>query len=284
MVLSLTKRYGLVLVVVLGSVGSLPAAPAPREASEANRVPEFIKALQDKDPLVRKQVAAALGELSGRARAAVPALREALLDSDANVRLAAATALERIAGADGKADGDKLEPVRRELEAALRQERARLEQALAELEARKAELAQAARDRDRFRQLAAAHEIEAKTLKERSARLEQELQRLTQQLNRENRDAPAKPPAGNPPPRNLRGVIKRVEPGSGLLVISLGLDAGLQKGHTLEVFRLKPRPAYLGMIRILDVRATEAVAEAVRKGPMTIEPGDEVASQIAPGG
>jgi hypothetical protein len=57
-------------------------------------------------------------------------------------------------------------------------------------------------------------------------------------------------------------------------------DSGLKVGHTLELFRLSPRPQYLGMVRITDVRAKEAVAVPVAKLSSEPQVGDKFASQI----
>ncbi len=86
----------------------------------------------------------------------------------------------------------------------------------------------------------------------------------------------------NPPPENVDGVVKKVD-SSGLVVISIGSDAGLTKGHTLELYRLLEHPSkskYLGTIRILEAKPKEAVAQPV--GRMTESPhvGDRVASRI----
>jgi HEAT repeats len=79
------------LVLLGGAVAALHAAP------DEDRVADYVKALKSSDPAVRRQVAAALGEMADKAKAAVPALREALIDPDATVQSAAAAALDRIA-------------------------------------------------------------------------------------------------------------------------------------------------------------------------------------------
>jgi hypothetical protein len=68
-----------------------------------------------------------------------------------------------------------------------------------------------------------------------------------------------------------------------LIKISIGSDAGLTKGHTLEVFRLSAvatQSKYLGTVRILEVTPNEAVAQPVK--PLSDKPiaGDRVASRI----
>src|SRR5439155_512641 len=82
----------------------------------------------------------------------------------------------------------------------------------------------------------------------------------------------------NPPPGDVEGVVKKVDE-SGLVQISVGSDAGLARGHTLEVFRLKPAPRYLGQIRIVEVKRTEAVGRVVGRPLGKIQKDDRVASR-----
>src|SRR5262249_11624992 len=86
--------------------------------------------------------------------------------------------------------------------------------------------------------------------------------------------------AKNPPPENVEGEVKEVDAKSGLVTISIGSDAGLQKGHTLEVFRLKPAPKYLGTLRIVDVRPKDAVGKPDSRSQGAIQTGDKVASKL----
>jgi hypothetical protein len=87
-------------------------------------------------------------------------------------------------------------------------------------------------------------------------------------------------PAGkNPPPAQLEGFVKAVDAGSGLVTISIGSDAGLAKGHTLEVYRLNPAK-YVGTIRIVEVKPNEAVGKPEGKSP-SIQVNDKVASKVA---
>jgi hypothetical protein len=89
-----------------------------------------------------------------------------------------------------------------------------------------------------------------------------------------------KPATRDAPPEDVEGTVKKIDEKSGLIVISIGSDAGLKKGHTLEVFRLKPEAKYLGQVRIVDVAATESVAQPVGKPAGTIQVGDSAASRI----
>jgi hypothetical protein len=86
----------------------------------------------------------------------------------------------------------------------------------------------------------------------------------------------------NVPTDNLEGQIMQTDPASGLVTISIGSDAGLVTGHTLEVFRLSP-PKYLGTIRITRTEPNKAVARPISKPLGTLMQGDRVASKINPG-
>jgi hypothetical protein len=92
-------------------------------------------------------------------------------------------------------------------------------------------------------------------------------------------------PAGGvalkPPPEDVEGVILEADPKSHLVTISLGSDAGLTPGHTLYVYRLKPKPEYIGTIKIVDAHHHESVGTALKAGP--IQKGDIVASRIGGG-
>jgi hypothetical protein len=77
---------------------------------------------------------------------------------------------------------------------------------------------------------------------------------------------------------NVEGVIKAVDDKSGIVTISIGSDAGLAKGHTLEVYRLNPKPTYLGTVTLLEVTASEAVGKP--QGKEKLQAGDKVAGSI----
>jgi hypothetical protein len=84
----------------------------------------------------------------------------------------------------------------------------------------------------------------------------------------------------NPPAEDVSGRITRIDQANGLVTISVGSDAGLGKGNTLEVYRLKP-PTYLGTIEILQARPNEAVGRPTAPSKYRpIQVGDEVSSNI----
>ena len=82
------------------------------------------------------------------------------------------------------------------------------------------------------------------------------------------------------PASPVEGRIRSIDEGSGLMKINVGSDAGLEKGHTLEVFRLKPLPKYLGQIRIISVTHKEAVGQAAGRLTGQLQVGDTVAARI----
>jgi hypothetical protein len=82
----------------------------------------------------------------------------------------------------------------------------------------------------------------------------------------------------NIPPAGLEGTVKAVNAQAGIATISLGSDAGLRKGHTLEVFRIRPEPKYLGKIQIVSVGPAEAVGKIMSRTPHEIQVGDRVMS------
>lgn len=141
-----------------------------------------------------------------------------------------------------------------------------------------------------LRQDKTAADIKANALKDRNEQLVTKLEDLARDLARLKSPVASAPGGGartgkNPPPDNVEGLIRQADP-SGLVKITIGSDAGLVKGHTLEVFRLSSVPEqskYLGTIRIIDVSNTEAVGQPVGRMAAPPEVGDRVASRILGG-
>ncbi len=99
-----------------------------------------------------------------------------------------------------------------------------------------------------------------------------------------DRAAQAGRDAVNPPPDDIYGRVTDVDESTGWVKINLGSDSGLVKNNTLEVYRLKPRAAYVGTIKIYDVRPNEAIGKLMGAGPRgRIQKDDEVASRITGG-
>jgi hypothetical protein len=118
-----------------------------------------------------------------------------------------------------------------------------------------------------------AAQIEARSFRDRN-------ERLTQRLKEMEKVNPGGKIDRNPPKKEVEGLIKTVEEKAGLVTIDVGSDAGLAKGHTLEVFRLKPQPKYLGTLRIVDVTKKTAVGQSVGRLSEPLKVGDRVASGL----
>jgi hypothetical protein len=132
-----------------------------------------------------------------------------------------------------------------------------------------------------------AAKIQASAFKDVAERMETEMRQMARDIERLKASGAAvarggRAGAGSPPPEDVEGFIKRTDP-SGLVTITLGSDQGLAKGQTMQVFRLGPKPRYVGAIQILEVTHTQAVGQAVRKPTTPIQVGDRVASRIMPG-
>jgi hypothetical protein len=139
-----------------------------------------------------------------------------------------------------------------------------------------------------LRQEKVAADIKANTLSDRNKQMEEKLQDLARDLARLKSPAAATgvgAKAGkNPPADSIEGLVRQVD--GGLVKITIGSDAGLLKGHTLEVYRLSSVPEqskYLGTIRIIDVSNTEAVGQPTGRMAAPMEVGDRVASRILGG-
>ncbi len=85
-------------------------------------------------------------------------------------------------------------------------------------------------------------------------------------------------------PPAVTGRINRVDPTNRYYEISIGSDDGLVVGHELYLYRISPRPEYLGKVSVIAVDPDQAVAKVVGKTYMgkTIKEGDIVSSTIKP--
>jgi hypothetical protein len=86
----------------------------------------------------------------------------------------------------------------------------------------------------------------------------------------------------NFPSKYVKGTITKVDPQSGLVEIDLGKDAGIEKNHHLEAFRVQPRAEYLGRIRIVEVYERKSVGRLEMWAPKNriLQVGDSVASRL----
>jgi hypothetical protein len=84
----------------------------------------------------------------------------------------------------------------------------------------------------------------------------------------------------SPPP--VMGEVKRIDPTNRILELTIGSDDGLVVGHELYLFRLSPRPEYLGKVKIQTVDPDQAVARVIGNTfqGKKIREGDIVSSTI----
>jgi len=135
-----------------------------------------------------------------------------------------------------------------------------------------------------FRTKAIANEQLAKSVQDRNEQLLKEVQDLGQKLALKNAGGGTEgglpsvrnPNEPNPPSTFVKGKIEKVD-STGLVQITLGTDQGVQKNHTLEVFRTLPEPRYLGMVRIVNANFNSSV------GRLVVPPGTTVRPQLKEG-
>jgi hypothetical protein len=133
--------------------------------------------------------------------------------------------------------------------------------------------------------LAVAETINRTTLQEVNARMLTQIEKLNADLRKAKESGGTTAVAGrgtkvNPPAEDVEGIVKATDPETGYLTLSIGSDAGLAKGNTLEVYRLKPDGKYLGTVEVLAVRHDQAVAKPMSRMLGAIEVGDRVASSV----
>jgi RNA polymerase sigma factor (sigma-70 family) len=82
----------------------------------------------------------------------------------------------------------------------------------------------------------------------------------------------------SPPPAEVKGKINKAD--GNLVTITIGSDAGLKRGQTLEVYRLGTEPRYIGRIKIIELTPTRAVGQAAGRMLEPMQSGDEVAGRL----
>ncbi len=98
-------------------------------------------------------------------------------------------------------------------------------------------------------------------------------------------EAASKPTGGKrPPAESVEGVVKSVDAG-GLFTISIGSDAGLAKGQTLELYWMPHKPPIndarsLGTVRVVEVEAHQAVVQPVGRLAHNPQTGDRIIVSI----
>ena len=147
-------------------------------------------------------------------------------------------------------------------------------------------------DVKKFRQEAISNENRANTIQARSEELVKQVQEINAELARVKAGAGSEtsiarnPNDPNPPSVRVQGEVEKVDAmDRGLVQISLGSDNGVNKNHTLEVFRLGAQPEYLGMVRIVESYTHKSVGRLVQLNGVsasrkTLQAGDKVASYI----
>jgi hypothetical protein len=133
-------------------------------------------------------------------------------------------------------------------------------------------------------------EIQMRTALLNSQKMEERLRDAMRDLAKRSQPAAttttvAKSSTPNPPQENMEGLVSEVD-SSGLMKITIGSDAGLREGNTLDLYRIAAVPSqsqYLGMVRIRKLTANEAVAEPVGRLAAKPQRGDQVSSRILGG-
>jgi hypothetical protein len=156
----------------------------------------------------------------------------------------------------------------------LRTQKADVEKQANEYKLRQTEL------NDKIRELERANETlnnNAKDLRDRTARL------ATALRSHGLSDDPTAYAAIESPPV-VEGEVTRVK--SNKVELSIGSDDGLVPGHELYLFRTKPRPEYIGKIKIMSTGPDQAVGQVIGTTVQgkKIQEGDLVSSTIRPRG
>lgn len=87
-------------------------------------------------------------------------------------------------------------------------------------------------------------------------------------------------------PPEVEGEVLQADTTKGRFQISIGSDDGLVPGHELFVYRLQPRPEYLGKVKVSIVDSDRAVVTLIGTTPQgkKIQEGDIVSTTIRPRG
>jgi cell shape-determining protein MreC len=122
-------------------------------------------------------------------------------------------------------------------------------------------------------------DIAARTLQDRLKRMNESLEAVTKENDRLKHGTAIADDVK--PPEDVKGIVLNADHKNQLITISIGSDAGLAKGHTLDVYQLGAEPKYKGKIRIIEVNHHEAVARPLNMHlAALIRKGDTVASDI----
>ena len=86
-------------------------------------------------------------------------------------------------------------------------------------------------------------------------------------------------------PPAVEGEVKKVKDNK-MVELTIGSNDGLVPGHEVYLFRTKPRPEFLGKIKIMSVDPNQAVGQVIGRTVQgkKIQEGDLVSSTIRPRG
>jgi hypothetical protein len=164
------------------------------------------------------------------------------------------------------------------------------ERLLTAVKERDASIAQLVTDNKKEREDRVTAEIQMRTALLQSQKMEERLRDAMKDLAKRSQPAAtvtaAKSNAPNPPQESIEGLVAEAD-NTGTMEITIGSDAGLREGHTLDLYRIAAIPAqsqYLGMVRIRKVWPNKAVAEPVGRLAAPPQRGDQVSSRILGGG
>jgi hypothetical protein len=162
------------------------------------------------------------------------------------------------------------------------------ERLLAAVKERDASIAQLVTDNKKEREDRVTAEIQMRTALLQSQKMEERLREAMKEIAKRSTATvtAAKSNAPNPPQESIEGLVAEAD-NTGMMEITIGSDAGLREGHTLDLYRIAAIPAqsqYLGMVRIRKVFPNKAVAEPVGRLAAPPQRGDQVSSRILGGG
>jgi uncharacterized phage infection (PIP) family protein YhgE len=123
-----------------------------------------------------------------------------------------------------------------------------------------------------------------KTLDENSKDLRDKAARFSTLLRRNGLSDDISTIKGTESPPLVEGAVARVDATNSRLEITIGSDDGVAVGHEFYLFRLKPRPEYLGKVKITSVDPDQAVAKVIGNTIQgkKIQEGDIVSSTLKP--
>jgi hypothetical protein len=217
--------------------------------------------------------------------------RIAKMDNDIKTQIALNTDLEKKLS-DERQKVKDAEATSRQAVADAKTRQADNERMLGVIKERDTQIAKLVVDNKKEREDRLNAEIAMKTAIQRAqdmeARLKDAMREIVKQKNQASgttTSVSAKSDAPNPPAENVEGLVAEADSG-GLVKITIGSDAGLREGNTLDAFRIAAVPTqsqYLGMVRIRKVWPTEAVAEPVGRMSAPLQKGDHVSSRLLGG-